>query len=158
MSTAIEAEGGVIDKFIGDEIMALFGAPVAAADSADRALRAALAMRTALAGFNRELAAENRPPLAFGIGINTARVVAGNIGSQRRLNYSVIGDGVNLAARLQPLTRRPEFATDIIISEPTRAALRGTYPLRPLGELTVKGKTTASAIHAVDAAPGLNTA
>jgi len=150
MSAEIEACGGVVDKYIGDEIMALFGAPVAAPDSADRAVRAALGMRAALAAFNRELAAEGRPPLAFGVGINTAHVVAGNIGSHRRLNYSVIGDGVNLAARLQPLTRRAEFATDIIISESTRAALRGTYRLRALGEITVKGKTEAAAIHAVD--------
>ena len=150
MSAAIEAQGGVIDKYIGDEIMALFGAPVAAPDSADRAVRAALAMREALAGLNRELAAEGRPPLAFGVGINTAHVVAGNIGSHRRLNYSVIGDGVNLAARLQTLTRRIEFAADILVSEPTRAALAGRYVLRDLGETEVKGKSRAVRVHAVD--------
>ncbi len=150
MSARIEAEGGIIDKFIGDEIMALFGAPVAQPDSADRAVRAALGMRRALAELNAELAAEGRPPLAFGVGINTARVVAGNIGSHRRLNYSVIGDGVNLAARLQPLTRRAEFATDILISGETRAALRGTFILRALGETTVKGRAAAVTLHAVD--------
>jgi adenylate cyclase len=149
MSAAIEAEGGVIDKYIGDEIMALFGAPVAAPDSADRAVRAALAMRVALTGLNRELAAEGRPPLAFGVGINTARVVAGNIGSHRRLNYSVIGDGVNLAARLQTLTRKPDYATDIIVSDFTRAALTSPATLRDLGEVTVKGKSIAVRIHAV---------
>jgi adenylate cyclase len=150
MSARIEAEGGIIDKFIGDEIMALFGAPVAQPDSADRAVRAALGMRAALAELNAELAAEGRPPLAFGVGINTARVVAGNIGSHRRLNYSVIGDGVNLAARLQPLTRRAEFATDILISGETRAALRATFSLRALGETTVKGRAAAVTLHAVD--------
>lgn len=149
MSAAIEAEGGVIDKYIGDEIMALFGAPVAAPDSADRAVRAALAMRSALAELNHELAAEDRPPLGFGVGINTARVVAGNIGSHRRLNYSVIGDGVNLAARLQTLTRREEFATDIIVSGFTRAALVSNYSLRDLGEITVKGKSHAVRVHAL---------
>ncbi len=152
MSAAIEAQGGVIDKYIGDEIMALFGAPVAASDSADRAVRASLAMREALAELNRELAAEGRPPLAFGIGVNTARVVAGNIGSHRRLNYSVIGDGVNLAARLQTLTRRAEFAADILVSESTRAALSGRYALRDLGQTAVKGKTLAVRVHAVDGA------
>lgn len=152
MSAAIEAEGGVIDKYIGDEIMALFGAPVAAPDSADRAVRAALAMRRALAAFNEELAAEGRAPLAFGVGINTARVVAGNIGSHRRLNYSVIGDGVNLAARLQPLTRRAEFAADIIASEAVLARLTRPYRLRPLGQVTVKGRAAPVAIHSVDAA------
>ena len=149
MSAAIEQTGGIIDKYIGDEIMALFGAPVAAADSADRAARAALAMRAALAGLNRELAVEGRPPLAFGIGINTARVVAGNIGSHRRLNYSVIGDGVNLAARLQTLTRREDYAADIILSESTRAAFVSNFPLRDLDEVTVKGKTRAVRIHAL---------
>lgn len=149
MSAAVEEAGGIIDKYIGDEIMALFGAPVAAADSADRAVRAALAMRAALAGLNRELAAEGRPPLGFGVGINTARVVAGNIGSHRRLNYSVIGDGVNLAARLQTLTRREDYAADVILSESTRAALVSEFPLRDLGEVVVKGKTRAVRIHAL---------
>ncbi len=149
MSAAIEEAGGVIDKYIGDEIMALFGAPVAAPDSADRAVRAALAMRTALAALNHELAAEGHSPLAFGVGINTARVVAGNIGSHRRLNYSVIGDGVNLAARLQNLTRREEFAADIIVSDFTRAALTAPVPLRDLGDTTVKGKSAPVRIHAV---------
>src|SRR5205085_12338716 len=86
MSGEIEQHGGVIDKFIGDAIMALFGAPVAQGDAADRALAAALAMERALADLNRELAAEGRPPLGIGVGINTARVIAGNIGSHRRLN------------------------------------------------------------------------
>jgi adenylate cyclase len=140
MSAVIEAEGGIIDKFIGDEIMALFGAPVASGDDANRALRAALGMRTALATFNRELAAEGRPPLAFGVGINTGPVVAGNIGSQRRLNYSVIGDAVNLAARLQTLTRREDFATDIIVSGTTLAAAGPGYPNRALGAIAVKGR------------------
>ncbi len=150
MSAAIEAEGGVIDKYIGDEIMALFGAPVASPDAPDRALRAALGMRAALAELNAEFAAESRPPLAFGVGINTARVVAGNIGSHRRLNYSVIGDGVNLAARLQTLTRRPEFAADIIVSDFTRERLAGAFALRDLGEVLVKGKSLPVRIHAVD--------
>jgi adenylate cyclase len=152
MSARIEAEGGIVDKYIGDEIMALFGAPVAQPDSADRAVRAALGMRAALADFNAELAAEARPPLAFGVGINTAHVVAGNIGSRRRLNYSVIGDGVNLAARVQPLTRRAEYATDILITEHTRLGLRAAYRLRAVGETTVKGRAAAVTLHAVDGA------
>mgnify|MGYP000176532584 CR=1 FL=1 len=91
-------------------------------DSLGIAIAAARAMETALAGLNSELAAEGRPPLAIGVGINTARVVAGNIGSHRRLNYSVIGDGVNVAARLQALTRVPDHRTNIILSAATRAA------------------------------------
>jgi len=150
MSAAIEAHGGIIDKYIGDEIMALFGAPQARPDDADRAVQAALAMRAALADFNAELAAAGQPPLAFGVGINSGHVIAGNVGSARRLNYTVLGDGVNLAARLQPLTRRPEFATDIILSEETRLLLQTTFALRDLGTVEVKGKTTATRIWAVD--------
>lgn len=151
MAQAIEAEGGVIDKFIGDEVMALFGAPVAGKNSAFRAIKAALAMREALAALNEEFAAEGVPPLAFGIGINTDHVIAGNIGSSRRLNYSVIGDGVNLAARLQSQTRNPEFATDLIVSESTHAAATKSASLqaRDLGTVTVKGRAQATRIYAV---------
>jgi adenylate cyclase len=147
MSHAIEAEGGVIDKFIGDAIMALFGAPLAQPDAADRALAAALAMRRALAALNAELAAEQQPQLAFGIGINTASVVAGNIGSHRRLNYSVIGDGVNVASRLQALTRDPAYATDIIVSAATLQAAKRTWQTEALGNVKVKGRMAELGIH-----------
>lgn len=149
MSAAIETQGGVIDKFIGDEIMALFGAPVAQPDSADRALAAALAMRTALTALNAEFATEGLPPLAFGIGINTARVVAGNIGSHRRLNYSVIGDGVNIAARLQTLTRDAVHGADVILSEATLKAAMKIWRTRTLGQVTVKGRAGEIAVHAL---------
>lgn len=154
MSTEIERQGGVIDKFIGDAIMALFGAPVAQSDAADRALAAARAMERALTSLNAELAAEGKPPLAIGIGVNTARVVAGNIGSQRRLNYSVIGDGVNVAARLQSLTRTPEYRANIIASVATLAALRApaAFAPRPLGPVHVKGRAEPVEIFAVDEA------
>lgn len=152
MSAEVEREGGVIDKFIGDSIMALFGAPVSQADAAERALAAARGMERALAVLNTELATENQRPLALGIGINTARVVAGNIGSHRRLNYSVIGDGVNIAARLQAETRRPEHHTNIIVSAATAAALspatRAT--LRPLHRVAVKGRIETVEILAAD--------
>ena len=152
MGVAIEAHGGVIDKFIGDAIMALFGAPVAQGDAAARALAAARAMESALAALNTELDAEGRPPLAIGIGINTARVVAGNIGSSRRLNYSVIGDGVNVAARLQALTRVADYRTNIILSTATCAAAdRAAADARPLGTVTVKGRSEPVEIFAIDA-------
>ncbi|WP_414663951.1 adenylate/guanylate cyclase domain-containing protein [Horticoccus sp. 23ND18S-11] len=155
MSAEIERQGGVIDKFIGDAIMALFGAPVTQADAADRALKAALAMERALADLNAELAAEGRPPLALGIGINTARVVAGNIGSHRRLNYSVIGDGVNVAARLQSLTRTAEYRTNIITSTSTLAAVRERAPFtfRDLGRVQVKGRAEPVEILALEEPP-----
>jgi len=150
MSAEIERHGGVIDKFIGDAIMALFGAPVAQNDSAARALAAALAMERALVALNAELASEGKPPLALGIGVNTARVVAGNIGSHRRLNYSVIGDGVNVAARLQALTRTPGYRTNILASAATLAAARErNFSSRPLGTVQVKGRAEPVEIFAV---------
>lgn len=151
MSAEIEHHGGVIDKFIGDAIMALFGAPVPQGDAARRAVSAALAMERALVGLNAELAAEGRPPLAIGVGVNTARVVAGNIGSQRRLNYSVIGDGVNVASRLQSLTRTPEYRTNVIVSAATLRAAQTPFPARPLGTVAVKGRAEPVEIFAVEA-------
>lgn len=152
MATEVERHGGVIDKFIGDAIMALFGAPLAQDHSADRALAAALDMERALAGLNRELELEGLAPLALGIGVNTARVIAGNIGSHRRLNYSVIGDGVNVAARLQALTRRDEYRTSVLTSAATVAALQPDhrFTLRPLGRVPVKGRTEPVEIFAVE--------
>ncbi len=161
MSAAIEEQGGVIDKFIGDAIMALFGAPVAQSDAPSRALAAALAMERALVAFNAELATEGRAPLGIGIGINTARIVAGNIGSHRRLNYSVIGDGVNVAARIESLTRTPEYRTSIIATAATMAASqvgpvsdrpseKAVRTFRPLGTVPVKGRAEPVEIFAVD--------
>ncbi|MSU49207.1 MAG: adenylate/guanylate cyclase domain-containing protein [Opitutus sp.] len=149
MSAEIEAQGGVIDKFIGDAIMALFSAPVTQIDAADRAIAAALAMERALVQLNRELAAEGIPPL--GIGVYTARVIAGNIGSQRRLNYSVIGDGVNIASRLQSLTRTAEYRTNVIVSAAALAALRAPEKVtaRPPGSVQVKGRNEPVEIFAV---------
>jgi adenylate cyclase len=154
MSAEIERHGGVIDKFIGDEIMALFGAPVAQPNAADRALSAALGMLTALDALNREFSAEGHPPLGVGIGINTARVVAGNIGSHRRLNYSVIGDGVNVAARLQGLTRRSEYAAEVILSHASRAATRIPFSFRHLGSAEVKGRSEPVVIYALERVAG----
>ncbi len=154
MSSIIEQHGGVIDKYIGDAIMALFGAPVAAAHAPERAIAAAREMARALDELNRELAAEGKPALAFGIGINTARVVAGNMGSKTRLNYTVIGDGVNLASRLEGLTKDPAYATPIIVSEATLAAMTVRTHARELGEVNVKGKAQAVKIFALSAKGG----
>ena len=110
-------------------------------------------MRTALAKLNTEFVAEGLPPLAFGIGINSARVIAGNIGSTRRLNYSVIGDGVNLAARLQSLTRNADYATDFIVSGSTLEAARrhADYAARDLGSTFVKGRSEPVRIFTIEA-------
>jgi adenylate cyclase len=151
MSGIIERHGGVIDKYIGDAIMALFGAPVAAPDAPARAVAAARDMARALESLNAELRAEGRPVLAFGVGINTARVVAGNMGSKTRLNYTVIGDGVNLASRLEGLTKDPSYGTPIIVSEATLAGIAPRPFARELGEVKVKGKAEPVKIFALTA-------
>lgn len=100
LSDAVDAEGGVVDKYVGDEIMAVFGAPVAQDDDARRALRAARRMQDAVGELNARRAARGEAPIGLGVGVNTGVVVAGNMGSKERLNYTVLGDAVNLAARL----------------------------------------------------------
>jgi adenylate cyclase len=152
MSGIVEIYHGVVDKYIGDAIMALFGAPVAQPNHADSAILAALEMRSALARLNAELATEGLGRLSFGIGINTARIIAGNIGSSRRLNYSVVGDGVNVAARLQDLTRMTEFRAEILISAATLAAARGRYRVRALGAAPVRGRDMPVDVYAVEGA------
>lgn len=138
MSEAIEAQDGIVDKYIGDAIMALFGAPVEQPDAADRAIKSALAMRDALVEVNREFKKRGWEEIRTGIGINTDIVVAGNMGSPNRLNYTVIGDGVNLASRLEGLTK--EYGVQIIVSEATLLRAQGKYKTRSLGEVAVRGR------------------
>jgi adenylate cyclase len=149
MSAIVEANGGIVDKYVGDAIMALFGAPLANPDDADRAMKTALEMCEAVDELNQQWQVLGRPTINLGIGINTDVVVAGNMGSQTRLNYTVIGDGVNLASRLQGLTKRPEYATRIIISRTTLAKAKGRYQTRRLGEVAVKGKQKPTEIYAL---------
>jgi adenylate cyclase len=150
MSGIVEIYLGVVDKYMGDAVMALFGAPVAHPTHADSALLAALEMKSALVRLNAELATEGKAKLAFGIGINTATVIAGNIGSSRRLNYSVLGDGVNIAARLQDLTRMSQYKADILVSAATLAAATRQYIVRPLGAAPVRGRNEPVEIFALD--------
>ena len=107
-------------------------------------------MERALRAINVELATEGRPQLAIGIGINTARVVAGNMGSQRRLNYTVIGDGVNVAARLEALTKQAAYGTSILVSESTRQAARAIHPLRSVGGVVIRGRKETVIAFALD--------
>ena len=144
VSGVIDAHGGVVDKYIGDAIMALFGVPFPSDDGPARAVRTALGMRSALALFNRELEGRGIPPLDIGIGINTSIVVAGNMGSPTRLNYTVIGDGVNLASRLEALTRR--YDVGIIVGEATAAAVPD-MEFRELDKVKVKGKSVPVTIY-----------
>ena len=130
---------GTVDKFVGDMIMALYGAPLDDDDHADHAVQTALAMIATLQELNREWHSLGKPTLDIGIGINTGGMVAGNIGSDTIMSYTVIGDAVNLGARLESLNK--DYGTRIIISEFTRAELKGRYDIHPLGEVIVKGKT-----------------
>jgi len=147
MVDCIQHEGGMLDKFIGDAIMAAFGIPVAHDDDADRALRAAIAMLRALKTWNAQRVAEGKPPVDMGIGLNTDLVVSGNIGSKKRMDYTIIGDGVNLASRLESACK--QYGSRILVSEFTYAKLRGTYRTRELDLVVVKGKTQPVAIHEV---------
>jgi adenylate cyclase len=138
---------GTLDKFVGDMVMALFGAPLDDPDHADHAVEAALAMIEELAVLNARWKAAGGPELDIGIGINTGPMIAGNIGSEAIMSYTVIGDAVNLGSRLESLNK--QYGTRIIISEATRARLKGRYDFKPLGDVVVKGKTQPVAIFEV---------
>ena len=138
---------GTVDKFVGDMVMALFGAPLDDPDHADHAVQAALGMLEELRGLNARWAAEGRPTLDIGVGVNTGEMVAGNIGSETIMSYTVIGDAVNLGSRLESLNK--QYGTHIIISEYTRNRLKGRYDMRSLGTVVVKGKSEPVAIYEV---------
>lgn len=139
MVEVVFAHRGTIDKFVGDMVMALYGAPLDDPDHADHAVQTALAMIDALGDLNRQWAAEGRPTLDIGIGVSSGEMIAGNIGSSSIMSYTVIGDAVNLGARLESQTR--EAGARILISAATRARLKGRYDVRTIGAVTLKGKT-----------------
>lgn len=139
MVDCISEQGGMLDKFIGDAIMAAFGIPVGHDDDEDRGLRAGINMIRTLWEWNRERAARGDPPVDMGLGLNTDRIVAGNIGSKKRMDYTMIGDGVNLAARLESACK--QYHARILLSEFTVARLKGVYRLREVDKVVVKGKT-----------------
>jgi adenylate cyclase len=139
MEGAIREHGGLVLQFIGDEIEAAFGAPIADAAHAEQAVRAALDMRRRLAAWNAERERTGQRPLRHGIGIHTGQVLAGNIGSAERLSYALVGDPVNLASRIQNLNK--EFGSDILVSGDTRRRLGDQFDLLPLPAARVKGKS-----------------
>ena len=147
MVEIVFAHKGTLDKFVGDMVMALFGAPLDDPNHAEHAVDAALEMIRELNRLNEKWTAEGRPALDIGIGISTGPMIAGNIGSEAIMSYTVIGDSVNLGARLESLNK--EYGTRIIISEATRDALPDRYLFRPLGDVVVKGKTKPVAIFEV---------
>lgn len=137
---------GTLDKFIGDALMAVFGAPLPLPDDhAWMAVRSALDMRRRLADFNRRRLFDNQPQIHIGIGISSGEVVSGNIGSHKRMDYTVIGDGVNLSSRLESITK--EYGCDIILSEYTYQHCRDRIMVRELDKIRVKGKNKAVNIY-----------
>jgi adenylate cyclase len=138
MDEAIQQHNGLVLQYIGDEIEAVFGAPIVREDHPVMAVRAALEMRKRLQRVNEDLDQRGYPVLSHGIGIHTGQVVAANIGSPDRLSYALVGDTVNLASRLQSLNK--EFGTEIILSAATGARINGDFDLKELPAARVKGK------------------
>jgi adenylate cyclase len=138
--------GGTLDKFIGDALMALWGAPLTHDDDADRAIRAAVAMQKALERLNAEWSRQGRPVVAAGIGVNVGEVFAGNIGSERRLEYTVIGDAVNTAARLCSVASPGE----ILVSDSLYRALASPPSVTALPPLPLRGKAKDVLLYRVD--------
>ena len=147
MVDCIQHEEGMLDKFIGDAIMAAFGIPVHHEDDADRAVRASITMMETLNKWNRQRISEGKLPVNIGIGLNTDMVVSGNIGSNKRMDFTIIGDGVNLAARLESACK--QYGAKILISEFTMRKLQGTYRQREIDLVVVKGKTQPVAIYEI---------
>ena len=139
MVDCLQKEGGMLDKFIGDAIMAVFGLPLPREDDPDRAVRAGIGMLVELEAFNQARKTRGMMAIDMGLGINTDEIVSGNIGSPKRMNYTVIGDGVNLAARLE--TACKQYGAKMLISDATVKKLRGTYRMREADRVVVKGKT-----------------
>ena len=139
MVDAVFEQGGVLDKFIGDGLMATFGSLEDQPDHPQRAVRAALRMKALLGKINGERAIAGQPPIAIGVGIHTDEVIVGNIGSSKRLEYTVIGDGVNAASRVQTLNK--EFGTTILITESTYAAVMDEFECQLMPEHSLRGKS-----------------
>ncbi|HEX6511892.1 MAG TPA: adenylate/guanylate cyclase domain-containing protein, partial [Chloroflexota bacterium] len=147
MVGCVTAHDGVVDKFMGDAILVVYGAPVADPEHPIKAVLTALDMRERLVMFNDELISEGHLPIRIGIGVNTGEAVTGNIGSEAKVEYTVIGDTVNATQRTEDLTK--EFKTDILVSETTAAKLDGRFILGEPHRITLRGRTQESLIFPV---------
>jgi adenylate cyclase len=145
MTDIIFEHTGTLDKFIGDSVMAFWGAPVENKDHALLSVKTALVMTARLRQFNIEASSRQQPSLKIGIGIHTGKAIVGNIGGNKRLDYTVIGDAVNLASRIEGLTK--EYNLSILISEPTYRLIHDQVLCRPIDVVVVKGKTEAIKIY-----------
>lgn len=151
MTGVIFRFGGTLDKYLGDGLMAIFGAPVFFPDHVQRAIQAAIEIQEVIDELNRSWTEKNEPPLKIGVGINTGSVLVGNVGSPERMDYTVIGEDVNLASRVEGLTKT--FGTLVIISERSVHTLEGAgdlpWELKYLGEAEVKGFTLPVGVYTV---------
>jgi adenylate cyclase len=147
MSRIIVRYEGIIDEFIGDAILAVFGVPEARPDDPQRAVACALAMQNALNELNREMTREGYPPLEMGIGINTGTVIVGNIGSEVRLKYGIVGTAVNTAARIESNT----VGGQILIGETTHEQVRGSVTAEPPQTVMMKGMKRPLVVYSVTA-------
>ena len=145
MVDVVTDEGGMLDKFIGDAIMAIFGTPFPHDDDPDRAVKAAIRMMKELRIFNEDLRQTGRQTIDIGIGLNTDHVISGNIGSPKRMDYTVIGDGVNLASRLEGANKI--YGSHILVSQTTLDGLKSSYRHRLVDHVVVKGKTEPVGIY-----------
>ena len=148
MTNVVIANGGTIDKFMGDCIMAFWNAPLDVRDHQGCAIRTAQLMTVELSALNKELKAEGLPTINIGIGINTGKALVGNMGSDQRFDYSVIGDAVNLASRLESSSKT--IGKTIIISENTIQGREHLYPFEYIDSITVKGKTEPIKVYTVE--------
>ncbi len=147
MEDILKSNGGVIDKYIGDAIMALFGVPAKLGKDADRAVKSGQDMISALELLNSGRKRQGKPSIAVGVGISTGPVIAGNIGSPTRMNYTVIGDTVNLASRIESLTK--QYGAELLICGDTMAALSDPVQARKVDVVRVKGQTAATVLYQV---------
>jgi class 3 adenylate cyclase/HAMP domain-containing protein len=147
MVDTIMDRNGIVDKYIGDAIMAFFGAPVRHDDDALQSVLAGIEMTEVAAEFNRKQVAAGKPEFRIGVGINYGVVTVGNIGTDRKMDYTVIGDMVNLASRLEGLTKL--YQEDLIISESLHAKVKDELPCRLLDTVAVKGKKRGTRIYTV---------
>ena len=148
MTEVIHKHGGAVNKFVGDEIFATFGVPVPHPDDALRAVQAGIEMQERLAAMRGTWRQEHRPELVIGIGISRGEVVAGTIGSERRKDYTAIGDAVNLGARLQELTK--DLAEKILVCQAVWDEVHGQVSGRPLAEVQIRGRSAPVRIYAID--------
>ena len=147
MVNCIAQEGGMLDKFIGDAIMAEFGIPIPQGNDPDRAVRAAISMITELNALNQQRQTRGQKPIQIGIGLNTDVIVSGNIGSAKRMDYTAVGDGVNLASRLESACK--QYSAQILCSENTYKKLKGSYRAREIDRVIVKGKTAQVGVYEI---------